>query len=771
AEKEAELKALKSELTSIPSDGEKLNKLEKIKNRIFAVRGEIAKLDHEIVDLKLRVKPPVINLEGAFNTVKTGYSLSNEEGKPTRSTMFSDIPRRIVPGEPFEVAMEVRSFSGSGEVTSAEHYNYLVTLFSVGPVRLRLKKLSAECEGYAYGSINVRVKFTPTKIIYREHLTEYYYSAKIETKALTKESKTDLSQPLFLLHYWMKPSEDDLYDMEAINDYSSVQDWLGQKATLHKNRIEINNPSVNNERGKALFTLRPHVKGESFFPGALPGYAHPGRLASRPTNCIDRTVESVQVPDLVGLQSGVAKEHIKRVKLKHTLRSGGPAPDPRDFGKVASQEPPEGHFINKGGSITLKIYSKYIKTIEVPELTGLSSKKAKELLSSVGLTGKTKPGTKARRPEDSGKVKDQSPSSGSYVKKGGSVELTVFMPYVERRRVPNLAKMSILKAERELESQGLKLVELSEYGPPAPSSYLSSKIWKQEPEFGTNVKPGARVEVTLYAPFIQKVAVPDLFGMKYYEARNKLEARGLVASRDTVGDAPTRLKSDIVIGLKPEVGKELKVGDIVTVKTYGKFIPPPPPPPPIQQTNQGSGSSGGGGGNKQSPAECESTYASIRKAVSQGNNTSKTMASFTAIAAVAAGCDPGRVNQALTGRGGTTGGSNGGGGSTGGGSRTCRWIEGGGANPFGASESYGWDCTCDVQKINGEHYCGGKPYPKEDSQSTGGGSNRNRVPGVNCKWEDVPIQVFGMEGANPWTCMCESGDPVEGQCGPKPKWP
>ncbi|MEE8575266.1 MAG: hypothetical protein V3T30_07625, partial [Thermodesulfobacteriota bacterium] len=287
AEKKTELKALQAELARVPGGERTLKKLEEIKNRIFAIRKEMKGLDEDIKDLKLRIKPPVLNLEGAVNKVKTGYAVKNSAGKPVRSIMFTDIPRRIVPGKPFEVAVEVRSFTSADDAKFAYEYDYLKTGLNVGPVKLRLKKLTAECDRSAYGAINARMKFTPTRIVFKEARTEYYYQVKIETKALIEGSETELSEPLFTWYYWIKPSDDDLYDTQAAEEYKKKREIQGSIGAFGNERLIINDNADRADR--ADFLLRPFKKGERFLPGALPGYEHPGGLGKRPSNCKDRT--------------------------------------------------------------------------------------------------------------------------------------------------------------------------------------------------------------------------------------------------------------------------------------------------------------------------------------------------------------------------------------------------------------------------------------------------------------------------------------------------
>ena len=224
--------------------------------------------------------------------------------------------------------------------------------------------------------------------------------------------------------------------------------------------------------------------------------------------------------------------------------------------------------------------------------------------------------------------------------------------------------------------------------------------------------------------------------------------------------------------LDPEVGMELKVGDTVIAKTYDKLVSRRHrllhPLPGRQIREEAAAVEAAEVKRRASAAECEKNYVSIRK-LKQGAS-GDAFAAISATLAVAAGCDAGRVNKALTGTGGRRGGSSSGGGGY---TKVCKWESGVGSNVFGTGAGGGWDCTCDVNVVDGEHYCGGKPYPSDEGQSTETrrSSSSNRAPGVDCKWEDVPIQSFGMEGANPWTCMCRIGDPAPGQCGQAPKWP
>jgi beta-lactam-binding protein with PASTA domain len=165
-------------------------------------------------------------------------------------------------------------------------------------------------------------------------------------------------------------------------------------------------------------------------------------------------VDRRTIPDLIGLSPKAAKARLKAADLKPKLRPGDPAPTKAKSGKVQAQTPEPGTRIRPGAEVQLIVYSPYVAIRKLPDLTGLSSKKAKARLAELGLKAKLRPGSPAPDSGKSGKVEVQKPAAGTEVKPGALVELSIHAPYVAQIEVPNLVGLYVEQAYTKLKSTG-----------------------------------------------------------------------------------------------------------------------------------------------------------------------------------------------------------------------------------------------------------------------------------------------------------------------------
>ena len=157
----------------------------------------------------------------------------------------------------------------------------------------------------------------------------------------------------------------------------------------------------------------------------------------------------------VGVDFGsvVAAPFVKEV-LEDTLKYAGVAPD--------------------------KEVTESTEQVKVPDVTGMTLKKAQEALGKVGLTADA---------DGTGKVKSQTPADSETVNKGSKVILSMSEKAGEEEpeeglsTVPDLSGMTIVKAMQALKEEGLKI-----------SVSGSGVVKSQEPEAGTLVEPGTTVK-------------------------------------------------------------------------------------------------------------------------------------------------------------------------------------------------------------------------------------------------------------------------------------
>ncbi|SDB16127.1 Stk1 family PASTA domain-containing Ser/Thr kinase [Eubacterium oxidoreducens] len=129
----------------------------------------------------------------------------------------------------------------------------------------------------------------------------------------------------------------------------------------------------------------------------------------------------ISVPDVTGYEESSAINTLEDKGLKYTREYE--YSDSVESGKVISTDPAAGSSVKEGDTITITI-SQGVETVQVPDVTGKTKKKAKAALESAGL----KLGNVTSEYSDSvakGKVISQGVASGKYVDSGTSVSIVV----------------------------------------------------------------------------------------------------------------------------------------------------------------------------------------------------------------------------------------------------------------------------------------------------------------------------------------------------------
>lgn len=201
----------------------------------------------------------------------------------------------------------------------------------------------------------------------------------------------------------------------------------------------------------------------------------------------------------------------------------------------------------------------------VPDLTGLPSTRAEQLLADAHLMGLQHHGYDNAAPVD--RVLDARPGAGSKVARGSTVELMVSLG---RPVVPTIAAGTSSAATQE------QLATVTLLPQNAPATYSETvptgTLLSLDPRPGTALQVGATVRVTLSrgpAP----VAVPDVRGRTTPEATAALVAAGLTVERS----APS-FSADVaggaVIATAPQAGTTLPRGSAVTLQVSNAVTVP-----------------------------------------------------------------------------------------------------------------------------------------------------------------------------------------------------
>jgi serine/threonine-protein kinase len=209
--------------------------------------------------------------------------------------------------------------------------------------------------------------------------------------------------------------------------------------------------------------------------------------------------------------------------------------------------------------------------VAVPDVTGLTVPDAKAALEAEQLTlGTETPKASDTIPE--GSIIDQSPESGTQVKEGGAVSVTVSTG-ADEAVVPSLVGLSLDEARQALNQAGLEMGQTD----PVASDETRNTVVRVSPKEGETVPAGSKVDLK-YASGNNKV--PDVVGQDEATARNLLEQAGFtVATREEESaDEP----EGSVIRQTPAAKEPSRLGSTVTITIAKAPVETPTPTPPTE---------------------------------------------------------------------------------------------------------------------------------------------------------------------------------------------
>jgi eukaryotic-like serine/threonine-protein kinase len=184
--------------------------------------------------------------------------------------------------------------------------------------------------------------------------------------------------------------------------------------------------------------------------------------------------------------------------------------------------------------VVMPSYTKLNEGLTIPDVTKLPIDKAIEVLKEAGLRDSIIDRRyNAAFPAEY--VIDQTPSPSLIVKPGRKIYLTVNTSSTPKVIVPSVKDLSLRNAELQLQNYGLRLGTVS-----YESSPFKNTVIKQSVESGTPVERGTIISLVISDGLgIKKALVPDLSGLRLYEAQAKLRTLGL-----RIGEIQFRSVSD-----------------------------------------------------------------------------------------------------------------------------------------------------------------------------------------------------------------------------------
>jgi len=107
---------------------------------------------------------------------------------------------------------------------------------------------------------------------------------------------------------------------------------------------------------------------------------------------------------------------------------------------------------------------------------------------------------------------------------------------------------------------------------PAPSAREAGRVHATKPGPGTTLRPGAKVEMKVYGPYIALAAVPRLAGMDAVRAGAAITGAGFRIAIDPRQPTPrSREQAGTVASQDPKANTKLRKGETVRIRVYGRY--------------------------------------------------------------------------------------------------------------------------------------------------------------------------------------------------------
>jgi beta-lactam-binding protein with PASTA domain/formylglycine-generating enzyme required for sulfatase activity len=200
----------------------------------------------------------------------------------------------------------------------------------------------------------------------------------------------------------------------------------------------------------------------------------------------------VSVPRLVGMTLDAATQVLHNAGLN--VGTVGKQLVPGGTGLVVSQTPGAGQHLPDGSAVNLTL-GVAPAGIQVPGVIGLTQDQARTALIQAGL----QLGTTARRDPGpasiaNNTVLDQNPAMGSYIRRGGRVNVTIAWHEPQSVRVPNLRGLMYRIAVEQLSTKRLKVGRVDHRTVAGPQV---GKVIDQNPSANTRVWEGTAVNLVV----------------------------------------------------------------------------------------------------------------------------------------------------------------------------------------------------------------------------------------------------------------------------------
>ena len=319
---------------------------------------------------------------------------------------------------------------------------------------------------------------------------------------------------LKLLHKYPKDRFKNAEDLRAV--------LLQQKTQLQAIQTQENLVDLTSPKIKYRFTLPALIISLSIVVGTI--WTLTRIFDGLPVDGGTQIV--VEVPDLTGSSQTEALNDLQSLGFKVGIENSAHPDVPE--GSVIRTQPPANTSTNPDTLVTI-IVSVGPEAYPIPYVVDLETERAVYVIEESGFTI----GQKIEVNDDNvpiGFIISQNPMAGKKMGPGSTVDL-VISSGPSLIELGDLSKKSVEDATQILETLGLEFETLEEYSEDIEEGLVSGTL----PEAGEIITPDD--VVTIIVSLGIKIEVPEVEGLTYQDAIDKLEEAGLVAtiSGDTSG--------------------------------------------------------------------------------------------------------------------------------------------------------------------------------------------------------------------------------------------
>ena len=319
---------------------------------------------------------------------------------------------------------------------------------------------------------------------------------------------------LKLLHKYPKDRFKNAEDLRAV--------LLQQKTQLQAIQTQENLVDLTSPKIKYRFTLPALIISLSIVVGTI--WTLTRIFDGLPVDGGTQVI--VEVPDLTGSSQTEALNDLQSLGFKVGIENSAHPDVPE--GSVIRTQPPANTSTNPDTLVTI-IVSVGPEAYPIPYVVDLETERAIYVIEESGFTI----GQKIEVNDDNvpiGFIISQNPMAGKKMGPGSTVDL-VISSGPSLIELGDLSRKSVEDATQILETLGLEFETLEEYSEDIEEGLVSGTL----PEAGEIITPDD--VVTIIVSLGIKIEVPEVEGLTYQDAIDKLEEAGLVAtiSGDTSG--------------------------------------------------------------------------------------------------------------------------------------------------------------------------------------------------------------------------------------------